>query len=277
LASELAQRPLAANQHKSASGKSVSTQAAVSEKRASRIPSTSGDPKADEVVYRCYAKGCKYQHVRRGNFSIHWKRDAKHAGTFDLKKVLHCRQGNFNGKITTIPYGQVKFYSQRQSSGPRDDISATATDKPSPGLSKKRKAPAHAELPRRTRTCSTIVLSPNSETHLQGLDPTTDDAPTNLARANDPRLYSTLECQIFKSLKEVPANFPIHLAPLILHGGPHSNSSRKATSDRRYFCPECQKCFTQTNNVASHFSRAHGRKYSQSDRDHTVCCRATVS
>jgi hypothetical protein len=317
--------------------KVVKTKARLPQKPASTAPKsfkslTSAKAPTASVTYKCYAKGCKYTHARRGNFSIHWKRDAKHKGSFKLGHILQCSLDIKTGKITTIPYGQVKTYRPRpsleRSTGLTDDTSEedikakTPTAKADEGERpiRKRKAAADEEssceeAPRKIRTRSSTVLAPDTKISLQGPDsptsavsasemkktlqgsgsPASDvsasdtetssqepDSPAsdfqiNSARANDPRPYTALECKIFKRPKDVPANFPADLTPLISHGVSKSDQASTQESDLRYFCPQCHKCWTQAHNVASHFLKTHGKKYNENDRARTIVCCTPVS
>jgi hypothetical protein len=279
--------------------KVVKTKARLPQKPASTAPKsfkslTSAKAPTASVTYKCYAKGCKYTHARRGNFSIHWKRDAKHKGSFKLGHILQCSLDIKTGKITTIPYGQVKTYrpkpSLERSTGLTDDTSEedikakTPTAKADEGERpiRKRKAAADEEssceeAPRKIRTRSSTVLATDTKISLQGPDSPTSDFQINSARANDPRPYTALECKIFKRPKDVPANFPADLTPLISHGVSKSDQASTQESDLRYFCPQCHKCWTQAHNVASHFLKTHGKKYNENDRARTIVCCTPVS
>jgi hypothetical protein len=245
--------------------------------RGSAGESTSKAPTTDGIFYRCYATGCNYEHARRGNFSIHWKRDAKHPGTFELKKVLQCTRDH-NGNITTTPYGNISTHRQRLSLAighevrlEEKSISASSSDvEVAAPESNKIKTPA-AGSRKSTRTASTAGPVTNQETARQDHSATTQEFPAQTSQTSSMRNYSSLECKIFKKLVDVPEEFPTDLTPLITHGVPDS------TADYRFFCPECEKCFTQTHNVASHFTRHHGGKYSKNDRARTVFCRVTIS
>ena len=245
--------------------------------------STSKVSTTDGIFYKCYATNCNYQHARRSNFSIHWKRDAKHPGTFDLAKVLQCSQDQA-GKITTVPYGNIKSHRQRLSSGTRHEVdieeasmAASSSDvedtTPSSGM---RKVP-FADLQRATRTTSSTVPITNEATTQQESNTAIKEIPDNTSQSSSVHIYSSSECQIYRRLADVPADFPAHTTPLITHGAPDTNSLKTSTTDCRFFCPECDKCFTQTHNVASHFGRHHGKQYSKNDRARTVCCRVTIS
>lgn len=288
-------RVVASKRRKKAKPKSRLPRESASTSPMASTDSVSMNLSTESVTYKCYANGCNYTHFRRGNFSIHWKRDAKHKGTFDLGKVIYRIQDKESGKITTIPYGEVKTYRNvhrgQKDTGPaadntsNDEASATAfTPKVEESSlhSVKRKASARVEAPRKRQTRSSAFSTPDPELPSQRTETSTGDSQVsdsqiNLTRASDPRPYSSLECKIFKRLKDVPANFSPDLTPLISHDGPLYDNSYTRGNDSRYFCPQCQKCFTQTHNVASHFSRVHGKQYSKNDRDRTIICRTTVS
>ena len=274
-------RANASKQSTAASSKPTPIKTATDARRGSVTASNSKGSTTDSIFYKCYADKCKYQHARRSNFSIHWKRDAKHPGTFDLGKVLQCSQDQA-GNITIAPYGNIKTHRQRLSFGTGHQVdvkdtstSATISDVdasvPNP---RKRKAPS-SEPQISTRVASTTASVDDEEVTQQDSNSTTKNIPARLTQTSSAQVYSSLECQIFKRLADVPANFPAHLSPLITNGLPDTGSSDM--TDCRFFCPGCDKCFTQTHNVASHFSRHHGKKYSKNDRARTICCRVTTS
>ena len=252
-------------------------------RRASVKATTGNGSTTNGIFYRCYAPGCKYQHARRSNFSIHWKRDAKHSGIFDLSKVLQCTRDQ-HGKITTTPYGNIKTHRQRLSLGTKDEVpveekhlcaSSSEADDVVP-MSRKRKAMS-ADSQKATRGASITGLGAEKEAKQQDSDSTSKELSAQSTQISSAHTYNSLECQIFRRLADVPTDFPAHLTPLITHGAPDSEPFKTSTTDIRFFCPECDKCFTQTHNVASHFSRHHGKQYSKNDRARTVCCRVTVS
>ena len=195
--------------------------------------------------------------------------------------MLQCTRDQA-GKITTVPYGNINMHRQRMSSGTGHEGSAKQTSVSTSSSdveaavpeSRKRKAPA-ADSHVLTRTTSTAFSTSDNEITCQDSAPTNKDLIVQASATSSARIYSSLECQMFKRLTDVPATFPPNVSPLITHGTPDTGS--QDLKDCRFFCPECEKCFTQTHNVASHFSRNHGRQYSKNERARTVFCRVTVS
>ena len=235
----------------------------------------------DGIFYKCYAENCNYEHTRRFNFSIHWKRDAKHPGTFDLQKVLQCSRDQA-GRITTVPYGSVNPSQQRSLFGmedndamPETSLSTSSSDMETTAPYSKKSKALTTESRTTTRTASRAAAFTDQQTTQQDLNSPSQDlsAPDN--QSSSARIYSSLECQIFRKLTDVPKDFPAHITPLISHGPLDTGSTNM--KDCRFFCPECDKCFTQTHNVASHFSSNHGKKYSKNDRARTVFCQVTLT
>jgi hypothetical protein len=204
---------------------------------------------------------------------------------------MHCTRDQ-HGNMTTIPHGQTKSCRRKKSSGPTSGGSPNAFGAKMPRFddeaiareSEKSKTQAEEEV--NTKVPINIPMAPigNGELFQQRDDETIDTFQIDAARTSDrpiaSRVYSSLECRIFKCLKEVPPDFPAtpaHLTPLVTHGGPDARSPNAPTSDCRYFCPECFRYFTQTHNVARNVFRTHRKQYIQNNRDRTICCRVHVS
>jgi hypothetical protein len=92
--------------------------APTSSKATATKQTTSIDFDKQPIYYQCKFEGCEHKRLDRTHFSMHWKRDAKHEGIYDMANILKCVRDK-DGDVTKTPYGKTTRVRKAPSTKPK--------------------------------------------------------------------------------------------------------------------------------------------------------------